>query len=83
MNRDELTWQDVLFKGLEVLVTAAAYGACGMVARLSGRRDAGSCPACGRASARVQDRYERRLQDLPVAGHAVRTLAVGEAIRLR
>nr|WP_241266680.1 transposase family protein [Streptomyces scabichelini] len=45
-----------------------------MVVRLSGRRDAGSCPACGRASARVHDRYERRLQDLPVAGHAVRIL---------
>ncbi|MFJ2829271.1 transposase family protein [Streptomyces sp. NPDC087263] len=45
-----------------------------MVVRLSVCRDAGSCPACGRASTRVHDRYERRLQDLPPAGHAVRIL---------
>ncbi|MEV7347064.1 transposase family protein [Streptomyces sp. NPDC093544] len=31
-------------------------------------------PARGQASARVHDRYERRLQDLPSAGHAVRIL---------
>lgn len=74
MNHDELAWQDVLFKGFEVLVTTTVHGACGMVVRLSVRRDAGSCPACGRASTRVHDRYERRLQDLPLAGQAVRIL---------
>ncbi|MFK4103158.1 transposase family protein [Streptomyces sp. NPDC019531] len=71
MNDDEIAWQDVLFQGFEVLVTTAVHGACVMVVRLSGRGDAGSCPACGRASTRVHDRYERRLQDLPLAGHAV------------
>ncbi|WP_189191180.1 hypothetical protein [Streptomyces albiflavescens] len=60
MKHDELALQDVLFKGFEVLVTTAAHGTCGMVVRLSARRDAGSCPACGRASTRVHDRYERR-----------------------
>ncbi|WP_369254419.1 transposase family protein [Streptomyces sp. R35] len=74
MNHDELAWQDALFKGVEVLATTAVHGACGMVVRLSGSRDAGSCPACSRASIRVQDRCERRLQDLPLAGHAVRIL---------
>ncbi|WP_369032784.1 transposase family protein [Streptomyces adonidis] len=71
MSHDELAWQDVLFKGFEVLVTTAVHGECGMVVRLSVRRDAGSCPACGRVSTRVHDRYERRLQDLPLAGLAV------------
>ncbi|MET7704305.1 hypothetical protein, partial [Streptomyces sp. NPDC005485] len=35
MNHDELAWQEVLFKGFEVLVTAAVHGACGMGMRLS------------------------------------------------
>ncbi|WP_328766003.1 ISL3 family transposase [Streptomyces sp. NBC_00286] len=74
MNHDEIAWQDVLFKGCEVQVTTAVHGACGMVVRLIGRGDAGSCSACGRTSSRVHDRYERRLQDLPLAGYAVRIL---------
>jgi transposase len=70
----ELAWQDVLFKGFEVLVTTTVHGAWGIVVRLGVRRDAGSCPACGRASTRVHNRYERHLQDLALAGHAVRIL---------
>ncbi|WP_234476499.1 transposase family protein [Streptomyces sp. MBT65] len=42
--------------------------------RLAGRSREGVCPSCGEASARVHDRYERQLQDLPLAGHAVRIL---------
>ncbi|MFF3990661.1 transposase family protein [Streptomyces sp. NPDC001797] len=74
INHDELAWQDVLFKDLEVLVTTAVHGASETVVRLSIRRDAGSCPTCGRASTRVRDRYERRSPDLPLAGHGVRIL---------
>ncbi|MFF4305309.1 transposase family protein [Streptomyces sp. NPDC001601] len=74
MNHDELAWQDVLFKDFEVLVTTAVHGASETVVRLSIRRDAGSCPTCGRASTRVRDRYERRSPDLPLAGHGVRIL---------
>ncbi|MGY5014194.1 transposase family protein [Streptomyces sp. 900105755] len=64
----------MLFKGFEVLVTTAVHGASETVVRLSVRRDAGSCPTCGRASTRVHDRYERRLPDLPLARHGVRIL---------
>ncbi|WP_158711644.1 ISL3 family transposase [Streptomyces xylophagus] len=74
MDHDGISWQDVLFEGFEVLVTAAAHGMCGLVVRLAGRSSEGICPSCGRVSARVHDRYERRLQDLPLAGHAVRIL---------
>ncbi|MQY16878.1 ISL3 family transposase ISFsp1 [Streptomyces sp. RB5] len=72
MDHNEISWQDVLFEGFEVLVTAAVHTACGLAVRLRGRSETGSCPACGRASRRVHDRYERRLQDLPLAGRAVR-----------
>ncbi|MFF4309612.1 transposase family protein [Streptomyces sp. NPDC001507] len=64
----------MLFKGFEVLVTTAVHGASETVVRLSVRREAGSCPTCGRASTRVPDRYERRLPDLPLARHGVRIL---------
>jgi len=74
MGHDEISWQDVLFEGFEVLVTAALHGVCGLVVRLAGRSDAGDCPSCGRASVRVHDRYERRLQDLPLTGRGVRIL---------
>ncbi|WP_435851888.1 transposase family protein [Streptomyces umbrinus] len=74
MDHDEISWQDVLFEGFEVLITAAAHGVSGLLVRLAGRSGEGVCPSCGRASARVHDRYERQLQDLPLAGHAVRIL---------
>ncbi|WP_328743937.1 ISL3 family transposase [Streptomyces sp. NBC_00285] len=74
MDHDEISWQDVLFEGVEVLITAAAHGVSGLMVRLAGRSGEGVCPSCGRASARVHDRYERHLQDLPLAGHAVRIL---------
>ncbi|MFI5809333.1 ISL3 family transposase [Streptomyces sp. NPDC051561] len=74
MDPDEISWQDVLFEGIDVLITAAVHSAGGLRVRLAGRRGDGICPSCGRASARVHDRYERQLQDLPLAGHAVRIL---------
>ncbi|WP_078960338.1 ISL3 family transposase [Streptomyces sp. NRRL WC-3618] len=74
MDHDEISWQDVLFEGVEVLITAAVHGVSGLMVRLAGRSGEGVCPSCGRASARVHDRYERQLQDLPLAGHAVRIL---------
>lgn len=49
MFHDEISWQDVLFEGFEVLVTAALHNMCGLVVRLTGRSNAGSCPSCGRA----------------------------------
>jgi hypothetical protein len=49
MNHDELAWQDVLFKGFDVLVTTPMHGACGMVVRLGVRRDTDSCPGPGTA----------------------------------
>ncbi|WP_280882183.1 transposase family protein [Streptomyces pseudovenezuelae] len=70
MDHDEISWQDVLFEGFEVLVTTPVHGMRGLVVRLAGRSGEGVCPSCGRVSARVHDRYERRLQDLPLAGHA-------------
>ncbi|MCZ4103490.1 MULTISPECIES: transposase family protein [Streptomyces] len=74
MDHDEISWQDVLFEGVEVLITAAVHGVNGLMVQLAGRSGEGVCPSCGRASARVHDRYERQLQDLPLAGHAVRIL---------
>lgn len=71
MEHDEIAWRDVLFEGFEVLVTAAVHGVSGLMVRLSGRSGESRCPSCGRSSARVHDRYERGLQDLPLAGHAV------------
>ena len=74
MDHDEISWQDVLFEGVEVLITAAVHGVSGLMVRLASRSGEGVCPSCGRAPARVHDRYERQLQDLPLAGHAVRIL---------
>ncbi|MEU9786682.1 transposase family protein [Streptomyces phaeochromogenes] len=76
MNNDELAWQDVLFADFAVLVTEAVLSAGELVVRARGRADDGCCPCCGRASARVHDRYGRRLQDLPLAGRRVRIFLV-------
>ncbi|WP_255953965.1 ISL3 family transposase [Streptomyces odontomachi] len=77
MDHNEITWQDLLFEGFEVRISTAVHRTDGIVVRLCGRRVTSSCPSCGRASARVHDGYERRLQDLPLAGHAVRILLSG------
>ena len=37
MDHDEISWQDVLFEGFEVLVTAPVHGVRGLVVRLAGR----------------------------------------------
>lgn len=53
MDRDEISWQDVLFEGFEVLITAAAHSASGLMVWLAGRSSEGVCQPCGRVSARV------------------------------
>jgi transposase len=39
---------------------------------ISSAAPTGTCPTCGRASSRVHSHYERRLQDLPWQGVAIR-----------
>jgi transposase len=45
-------------------------GECVQV-RLRSRNPSAVCPACGRASRRIQSRYERRPADLPLSGRRV------------
>ncbi|MFI9169813.1 transposase family protein [Streptomyces lincolnensis] len=42
-----------------------------MTVRARGRADEGCCPSCGCQSARVHDRYQRQLQDVPLATRRV------------
>ncbi|WP_245727821.1 transposase family protein [Streptomyces vietnamensis] len=68
MHTDAPFWDSLVFEGIdEVAVEAvtAAFGTVEAVAR--GRAAAAACPDCGRFSDRVDDRYQRRLKDLPLA----------------
>jgi len=44
--------------------------------RLRSRNPSAVCPACGRASRRIQSRYERRPADLPLSGRRVELTVV-------
>lgn len=47
MHHHEISWQDVLFEGFDVLITAAVHGVSGLMVRLAGRSGEGACPSCG------------------------------------
>jgi len=72
MDGHELSWQDVLFAGIGVVVDAAVCGSTATTVRARGRAREGCCPSCGCPSARVHDRYHRQLQDVPLAARPVR-----------
>ena len=68
MQTDALFWALLVFEGIdevEVEAVTAAFGTVEVVA--SGRAVAVVCPDRGLFSDRVQDRYQRRLKDLPLA----------------
>ncbi|MFF7551172.1 transposase family protein [Streptomyces canus] len=71
MDERELSWQDVLFAGTAVLVEATVCGMGTMIVRARGSAGEVCCPSCGCPSARVHDRYHRRLQDVPLAARRV------------
>lgn len=69
MQTTALFWSPLVFEEIadvEVEAVVAAFGTIEVVAR--GHAGGASCPGCGRFSARVHDRYQRRRRDLPLAG---------------
>ncbi|MFP1629729.1 ISL3 family transposase [Streptomyces sp. 5K101] len=69
MQTDALSWDTLVFVGIddvEIEAVTAAFGTVEVVAK--GRAGGGLCPDCGRFSVRVHDRYQRSLKDLPLAG---------------
>ncbi|MFJ3833851.1 ISL3 family transposase [Streptomyces sp. NPDC090046] len=71
MQTDAPFWDLLVFAGIDdvdVEAVRAAFGTVEVVAR--GRSTGSACPDCGRFSERVHDRYQRRLQDLPLAEQA-------------
>nr|WSY55350.1 ISL3 family transposase [Streptomyces sp. NBC_00886] len=71
MDECELSWQELLFPGVAVLIESAVRGATVTVMRARSRSRDGRCPKCGDPSSRVHDRYQRRLQDVPLASRQV------------
>ncbi|MFE6070075.1 ISL3 family transposase [Streptomyces sp. NPDC056525] len=68
MQTDAPFWASLMFARIDdvdVEAVTAAFGTVEVVAR--GRSAEAACPDCGRFSGRVQDRYQRRLKDLPLA----------------
>ncbi|MEU6896272.1 transposase family protein [Streptomyces sp. NPDC046557] len=68
MQTDAPFWDSLVFPGIDdvdVEAVTDGFGTVEVVAR--GRADEASCPDCGRVSGRVHDRYQRRLNDLPLA----------------
>nr|WSX54179.1 ISL3 family transposase [Streptomyces sp. NBC_00974] len=68
MQTDAPFWDSLVFDGIDdvdVEAVTTAFGTVEVVAR--GRATGSACPDCGRFSQRVHDRYQRRLQDLPLA----------------
>lgn len=68
MQTDAPFWDSLVFDGIDdvdVEAVTAAFGTVEVVAR--GRAAGSGCPDCGRFSDRVHDRYQRRLEDLPLA----------------
>ncbi|WP_241846357.1 transposase family protein [Streptomyces sp. MJM1172] len=78
MQTDAPFWDSLVFDGIgdvDVEAVTAGFGTVEVVAR--GRATGSACPDCGRFSQRVHDRYQRRLQDLPLAdqGFVIRLTA--------
>jgi transposase len=68
MQSDALIWDSLVFAGIgkvDVEAVTAVFGTVEAAAR--GRAGGSPCPGCGPFSDRVQDRYQRRLKDLPLA----------------
>ncbi|WP_433543693.1 hypothetical protein ACQPZG_00240 (plasmid) [Streptomyces sp. CA-294286] len=68
MQTDAPFWDSLAFDGIDevdVEAVTAAFGTVEVMAR--GRAAGGACPDCGGFSDLVHDRYQRRLQDLPLA----------------
>lgn len=68
MQTDAPLWDSLVFEridDLDVEAVMAAFGTIEVVAK--GRAAGAACPDCGCFSARIHDRYRRRLKDLPLA----------------
>ncbi|MEU4280823.1 transposase family protein [Streptomyces tanashiensis] len=68
MQTDAPLWDSLVFDGIDsvdVETVTAAFGTVEVVAK--GRAASSACPDCGSSSARVHDRYQRRLKDPPLA----------------
>ncbi|MFJ9250343.1 ISL3 family transposase [Streptomyces sp. NPDC101776] len=66
MHADALSWETLVFAGIDnvdVVRVTAAFGTVDIVAR--GRRTGAACPDCGHYSQRTRGSYQRRLRDLP------------------
>ncbi|MFG2232629.1 transposase family protein [Streptomyces sp. NPDC048723] len=63
------TLEDVLFRGLAVVVHRTVVVADGMMNDAMGCGPPGACPRCQHPAARVHSRYWRHIAGLPVGGH--------------
>lgn len=63
------TLQDVLFRGLNLVVRQAVVADDGLMIDATGCGPPGACPQCQHPAARVHSRYWRHIAGLPVSSH--------------
>jgi len=68
-------WPSAIVPRGFVVENAVSDGAATVIT-VHGTSTAGTCPGCGRSSARIHSRYLRHLLDLPIAGRPVRLMVV-------
>ncbi|MEU0213362.1 ISL3 family transposase [Streptomyces canus] len=72
MRTDISFWDSLVFGGIDEVDVQAVTDAFGTVeVMVSGQAPGATCPGCGCFTDRVHDRYQRRLQDLPLGEQTV------------